>query len=133
MDMKKTNRLLLLALSFSVSLSFMACSSLDDAESDGVAQESGGVVKAEFTISFPKQMGKMTRQGLDIVQGQSPSDGGPVFRGLQWIELRPFDTVAENVGATSTLLLISLSKILLINPPPLPKIFYTRACWKSWN
>jgi len=81
-------------------LGFTACSSDEDLAN--VKQAPGqeqGVVKTEFTISFPQQTGGITRQSIDIVQGQTP----PVFRGLQNMELRPFLTSAEGVHASTTL------------------------------
>ena len=96
MNMKKTNRMLIFAACFVAGLLMTACSTTDDAEGEELEQ---GVVKAEFTISFPKQMGSFTRQGIDIVQGQPT----PVFRGLQNIKLRPFHVVAENVDKNTQL------------------------------
>ena len=96
--MKKTNKMLVLAAFFAAGLVLTACSDLDDSVSEEVIEQ-GGVVKAEFTISFPQQMGNMTRQGLNIVQGQST----PVFRGLQNIELRPFHVTANSVTPATTI------------------------------
>lgn len=97
MDMKKTNKMLVLAAFFAGGLVLTACSDLDDSVSEEVIEQ-GGVVKAEFTISFPQQMGSGTRQGLDIVQGQTT----PVFRGIQNIELRPFSVVPGSVSISTT-------------------------------
>ena len=94
--MKKTNRMLIFAACFVAGLLMTACSTTDDAEGEELEQ---GVVKAEFTISFPKQMGSFTRQGIDIVQGQPT----PVFRGLQNIELRPFHVTADAVAPGTTI------------------------------
>jgi hypothetical protein len=89
--------LLTLAAFVAATATFTACSSEEDAVSS--AEQEQGVVKTEFTISFPQQMGGFTRQGLDIVQGQAT----PVFRGLQNIELRPFSLSAASVGSSTTL------------------------------
>lgn len=81
-------------------LGFTACSSDEDlANAEQTPGQEQGVVKTEFTISFPQQTGGITRQSIDIVQGQAD----PVFRGLQNMELRPFLTAAEEVGAGTTL------------------------------
>ncbi len=91
----KKNQLFLLAASFAAGLALSACSSIDDAvveEGEGTHEQ--GVVKTEFTISFPKQLGKSTRQGLDIVQGQET----PVFRGITGIKLFPFDVTAVDAS-----------------------------------
>ena len=82
--MKTKNYLFMLATLFSAAIGFTACSSEDDVA--GSAEQEQGLIKAEFNISFPKQMGSFTRQAINIVQGQST----PVFRGIQNIELRPF-------------------------------------------
>ena len=97
MDMKKTKRLFALSAFFAAGLLFAACTTSDDAEGEQEMEQ--GVVKAEFTISFPQQMGSVTRQSLAIVQGQTP----PVFRGIQNIELLPFGTVKNDVTSTSNI------------------------------
>ena len=89
---------LMLAVLFVAAISFTACSSEDDLASSEENQERG-VVKTEFSISFPQQMGAVTRQSEAIVQGQTQ----PVFRGLQSIELRPFSIKAENVSTTTAI------------------------------
>ena len=86
--------LFMLAAFVAATVTFTACSSEEDVVS---SSDESGVVKAEFTISFPQQMGGFTRQSLAVVQGQTP----PVFRGIQNIELRPFSVVPNSVS-TST-------------------------------
>lgn len=83
--------LLMFAAFIAVSAFFTACSSEEDAASPSLE---GGVIKAEFTISFPQQMGGFTRQSLAVVQGQTP----PVFRGIQNIELLPFSKTKEAIN-----------------------------------
>ena len=78
--------------------SFSACASSEEDELQNSENERG-VVKTEFTISFPQQMGARTRQSEAIVQGQTT----PVFRGLQKIELRPFSIKAENVSSNTNI------------------------------
>ena len=96
--MKTKKYLFMLATLFSAATGFTACSSEDDLASSEENQERG-VVKTEFSISFPQQMGAVTRQSEAIVQGQTQ----PVFRGLQSIELRPFSIKAENVSTTTAI------------------------------
>ena len=76
---------------------FTACSSEDDLA--GAEQEGHGVVKADFTISFPKQMSGVTRQSTEVVQGQL----SPVFRGISGIELMPFTAAKSGINASSTI------------------------------
>ena len=76
---KMKKYLLMLAALFVVAITFTACSSEDDlANAEEEQEQERGVVKADFTISFPKQMSGTTRQSTAIVQGQST----PVFRGI---------------------------------------------------
>lgn len=95
--MKKKKYLFMLATLVATILSFTACSSEDDLS--GAEQEGHGVVKTDFTISFPKQMSATTRQSVAIVQGQT----SPVFRGINNIELRPFSLTKEAIIASSDL------------------------------
>lgn len=93
--MKKTKRLFAFAASFAAGLLFAACSTSDDAEGEQEMEQ--GVVKAEFTISFPQQMGGGTRQSLKVVQGQAT----PEFRGIQNIELLPFSLESTAISGTT--------------------------------
>ena len=95
--MKKKKYLFILATLVATILSFTACSSEDDLSS--AEQEGHGVVKADFTISFPKQMSGITRQSTEVVQGQST----PVFRGISGIELMPFTAAKSGINASSTI------------------------------
>lgn len=95
--MKKKKYLFILATLVATILSFTACSSEDDLSS--AEQEGHGVVKADFTISFPKQMSGITRQSTEVVQGQSK----PVFRGISGIELMPFTAAKSGINASSTI------------------------------
>lgn len=95
--MKKKKYLFILATLVATILSFTACSSEDDLSN--AEQDGHGVVKTDFTISFPKQMSATTRQSVAIVQGQTP----PVFRGINNIELRPLSLTKEAIIASSDL------------------------------
>ena len=96
---KMKKYLLMLAVLLAATTSFIACSSDEDLVAEEGSQEEQGVVKTEFTISFPRQMSGITRQSINIVQGQT----SPVFRGLQNIELRPFTLPIENISPTTTI------------------------------
>lgn len=95
--MKMKKYLMMFAALVATILSFTACSSEDDLSS--AEQDGHGVVKTDFTISFPKQMSATTRQSVAIVQGQT----SPVFRGINNIELRPFSLTKEAIIASSDL------------------------------
>ena len=92
MNMMKKYLLTLAAFAAATTF-FTACSSEEDVSSS----EGSGVVKAEFTISFPQQMGGFTRQSLAVVQGQAT----PVFRGIQNIQLFPFSKTKEAILAAT--------------------------------
>ncbi len=99
----KTKHFIVTAMLAVVALFFVACTSDDDVAAEGELEQ--GVVKAEFTISIPQKNGGFTRQGLNIVQGQNT----PKFRGMQNIELLPFNSVASGVtGETDIPSMISL-------------------------
>lgn len=95
---KMKKYLLMLAALFVVAITFTACSSEDDLANAEEEQERG-VVKADFTISFPKQMSGTTRQSTAIVQGQST----PVFRGIKDITLMPFSSAKSAITSSSTI------------------------------
>lgn len=78
--------------------SFSACASSEEDELQNSENERG-VVKTEFTISFPQKMGNATRQSITVVQGQST----PVFRGINSISLRPFTVTKENISTSTAL------------------------------
>ena len=63
---KMKKYLMVFAALVATTLGFTACSSEDDLA--GAEQEGHGVVKADFTISFPKQMSGITRQSTEVVQ-----------------------------------------------------------------
>ena len=88
--------LFMLATLFSAAIGFTACSSEEDVAG---SEEDRGVVKADFTISFPQQMSGITRQSTEIVQGQTT----PVFRGISGIELMPFTAAKSDVSGESTI------------------------------
>ena len=91
---KMKKYLMVFAALFATMLSFTACSSDNDLSS--AEEEGNGVVKADFTISFPKQMSGTTRQSTEIVQGQST----PVFRGITGIELMPFKAAKDGINGS---------------------------------
>lgn len=82
-------KLLLSAGVLASTMLLTACTDDDDVQEI----TSMGVVKAEFTISFPKQIGGATRMGLDVVQGQA----NPVFRGISSMQLIPFNKVSTAI------------------------------------
>lgn len=94
--MKTKKYLFMLAALFSTAIGFTACSSEEDVAG---SEEDRGVVKADFTISFPQQMSGITRQSTEIVQGQTT----PVFRGISGIELMPFTAAKSDVSGESTI------------------------------
>ena len=102
MNKMKTKKVILFAAMMVANVFFVACSSSDEA--DLVATEETGVVKAEFTISFPQQIVGATRMAEDVVQGQA----SPVFRGISSIELRPFSFIESDIS-TSTVLTSSIT------------------------
>ena len=94
---KMKKYLMMFAALVATTVGFTACSSEDDLAS--AEQEGHGVVKADFTISFPKQMSGVTRQSEAVVQGQST----PEFRGISGIELMPFSAAKSGITASSTI------------------------------
>jgi len=97
--MKKNFKYALLsAIALVGEVSFSACSSSEDL-GDANPTYDGQAVKTQFTISLPDNVGKSTRQSVDIVQGQTP----PVFRGLKDMVLVPFTSkpTASTDGAFS--------------------------------
>ena len=92
----KTMKVFLLAVLVTMTGLFTACSS-DDAVTDTTENERG-VVKAEFTISFPQKVGT-TRMSAATVQAS-----GQAFRGIRNIELYPFVNMAAlAVGGSATI------------------------------
>ena len=92
--MNKKKYFMMFAALVATMVGFTACSSEDDLA--GAEQEGHGVVKADFTISFPKQMSGTTRQTTEIVQGQT----SPVFRGITGIELMPFKAAKDGINGS---------------------------------
>ena len=89
-------KVFLLAVLVTMTGLFTACSS-DDAVTDTTENERG-VVKAEFTISFPQKVGT-TRMSAATVQAS-----GQAFRGIRNIELYPFVNMAASaVGGSATI------------------------------
>lgn len=96
--MKTKNYLFMLATLFSAAIGFTACSSEDDLASS--EQEERGVVKTEFTISFPQTTTGRTRQSADVVQAAAASNLTK-FRGIKGIILYPFSVDASGVSGTT--------------------------------
>ena len=94
---KMKKYLMMFAALVATIVGFTACSSEDDLAS--AEQEGHGVVKADFAISFPKQMSGTTRQSTEVVQGQKD----PVFRGISGIELMPFTADTSDISTSSTI------------------------------
>ncbi|MBE6259619.1 MAG: hypothetical protein E7107_02170 [Prevotella sp.] len=98
--------LFMLAMFFGTCLGFTACSSEEDAALN--AEQERGVVKTQFTISFPTKMAAGTRQSITVVQGQAT----PTFRGINSIILRPFtDFKTEVTSGTALSSSLSISGI----------------------
>lgn len=75
---------------------FAGCSS-DDSFDDGKYDKERGVVKTEFTISYPVRVSQQTRMTAAMVQYQ-PSN----FRGISDIKLYPFTANATTVASTAS-------------------------------
>lgn len=95
---KMKKYLMMLATLFSAVVGFTACSSEDDLASS--EQEERGVVKTEFTISFPQTTTGRTRQSADVVQAAAASNLTK-FRGIKGIILYPFSVDASGVSGTT--------------------------------
>ncbi|MBQ8464011.1 MAG: hypothetical protein IJ544_07860 [Prevotella sp.] len=93
--MYKVRQYLFFLVAIVSATTFAACSS----EEEVSGSEERGVVKTEFTISFPQQMSGTTRMSTTVVQGQA----SPVFRGISSIELRPFMEAASAVTSSTQL------------------------------
>ncbi|MBR1667398.1 MAG: hypothetical protein IJ693_03850 [Bacteroidaceae bacterium] len=78
-----------------IAMLFTACSSSEDEELN--PEGSLGVVKAEFTISFPNNIAGTTRMTTATVQGQTT----PVFRGIQDMKLYAFKEAETTLTGTS--------------------------------
>lgn len=76
---------------------FVGCSTIDDELSEMNVDEMG-VVKTEFTISFPAKAARGTRMTEATVQGQAT----PVFRGIQGIELYPFSSKVASITSSTS-------------------------------
>ena len=89
-------KVFLLAVLVMMTAVFAACSS-DDAVTDTTENERG-VVKTEFTISFPQKVSGATRVSQATVQGQAT----PIFRGIDKIVLYPFTSDSASVALTTS-------------------------------
>ena len=86
----------MLAALFVAAVSFTACSSEEDlANAEQEQEQERGVVKTEFSISFPQKIGT-TRMSAATIQDQGQS-----FRGIRDIELYPFNVDSAEVINTS--------------------------------
>jgi len=75
----------------------LAACATDDGLTDGNYDEQRGVVKTEFTISYPVRVSQQTRMTAAMVQYQ-PSN----FRGISDIKLYPFTANATTVASTAS-------------------------------
>lgn len=97
----KTMKVFLLALLATTTGLFTACTSSEDSVADVNTTEERGVVKTEFTISFPQTTTGLTRLGADVVQVAAESNLTK-FRGIKGIMLYPFTDLPADVTKTST-------------------------------
>ena len=96
----KTKKILYLALSVVAAFSLAGCSDNEDILDPKTER---GVVKTEFTISFPQKMTETTRMSEATVQGQmNGSVQAPVFRGIQDIKLYAFTTAKTGIDPTTS-------------------------------
>ena len=83
-NMKKY--LMMFAALVATTVGFTACSSEEElANAEQGQEQERGVVKTEFSISFPQKIGGTTRMSASTIQ-----DAGQTFRGIRDIELYPF-------------------------------------------
>ena len=80
-------------------LLLVACSS--DSDMVNTETQERGVVKTEFTISFPQNLANLTRLSSDVVQ-VAASGNLVKFRGIKNIRLYPFEADSANVSSNST-------------------------------
>lgn len=93
----KTKNVFLLTLSVVAALVIAGCSDNEDMQDPAIER---GVVKAEFTISFPQKVSGTTRMSEAVVQGQMNNEGTaqePVFRGIQDIKLYAFTAAKKDI------------------------------------
>ncbi len=90
---KKIKYLMMFAAIAALATGLTACSSEDDLASD---EQQRGVVKTEFTISFPQTTTGITRLGSDIVQ-VAAENNQTKFRGIKGIKLYPFNLTTSGV------------------------------------
>ena len=100
----KTKSVFLLAALAVVSLFSVSCSSDEDLTAN--EEEGRGVVKAEFTIAFPRKAVQGTRVAADIVQ-LSPLD----FRGISNMELYAYKSASLSSDTK-----LEFAKISLMDP-----------------
>lgn len=93
-------KVFLMAMLVTMTAFLTACNS-EDSVTDAYANGDRGVVKTEFTISFPQTTTGLTRLGADVVQ---VPDGENVvaFRGIKDIELYPFKDATGDIDETTT-------------------------------
>ena len=92
--MKKMKDLLMVLLV--TVMSFLTACNREDSVTDASANEERGVVKTEFTISFPQTTTGLTRLSSNVVQ--VPGAGNVVnFRGIDNILLYPFKSAPEEI------------------------------------
>ena len=77
---------------------FTACATSDDDELTSRQDQKRGMVKTEFTISFPQNTTGITRMSADMVQLNAQTNLSK-FRGIKDIELYPFSAAAVRGGS----------------------------------
>jgi len=118
-NMMKKNCLFLLAAFAAVILSLTACSSSDEADLTTPEQPTEpdadrGVVKTEFTISFPANAASTGNRRLSANTVQVPGEGNVVaFRGIKNIELYSFSGLPSAIGDTWTSRITLLAMVLM--------------------
>ena len=97
----KTKSVFLLAALAVVSLFSVSCSSDEDLTAN--VEEERGVVKTEFTISFPQKVSGATRMSAENVQVPNATSNVVTFRGIQNIRLHPFSDITTSINGSHNL------------------------------
>ena len=92
-------KVFLMAMLVTMTAFLTACNS-EDSVTDAYANGERGVVKTEFTISFPQTTTGLTRLGADVVQ-VAAYDNLAKFRGIKDIVLYPFLSAPADISKTT--------------------------------
>ena len=95
----KTMKVFLMAMLVTMTAFLTACNS-EDSVTEANANGERGVVKTEFTISFPQTTTGLTRLGADVVQVAAESNLTK-FRGIKDIVLYPFLSAPADISKTT--------------------------------